>query len=58
MSQATAENLESAARMAMVPPYEESRLAAHSGSRLAFVYALYAAFMAAILVSAAAAVSI
>jgi hypothetical protein len=53
-----ADNLESAARMAMVPPYEESRRTAQSGARLGLAYALYAAVMAALLVGAAAIVSV
>jgi hypothetical protein len=57
MSQATAESLESAARMAMAPPCEESRPAV-STSRWALIYALYAAALAAVLVGAAAVVSV
>jgi hypothetical protein len=57
MSQTPAETLESAARMAMAPPREESGSRSGSHSRWAFVYALYAAFLAALLVGAAAVAS-
>jgi hypothetical protein len=57
MSQTSAETLESAARMAMAPPCEESRSKSGSDSRWAFVYALSAVFIAALLVGAAAVAS-
>jgi hypothetical protein len=58
MSQASAETLESAARMAMAPPGEVKQLSPRARSQGAFIYAVYAAFVVMLLVGAAAAISV
>lgn len=58
MPQAMAETLESAARMAMAPPLEENRFKRNSPSHWGLVYAFYAAFLAMLLIGAAAVLSV